>query len=265
MIERLRDRELVRFGMFFQDRRLYFFAQSFDCFCARDLAFGVKRLLDPIARHPVGDFEQVLIHMEQRHLAFRFAYLRGEFLLNANHFAGMSVRELERSHKLDFRQFLGRAFDHDHVVFRPDVNKIEIAVSALRVRWIRDELAIHATDTHRANRSGKRNVGNTQRGRRAIDRENVGIIFSIRAEEQADDLGVVEISLRKERPKWPIGHSRGERFLFRRPAFALEIAARKFSGRRRFFPIIDREREKILTFFDGGGRDRADQHHGVAA
>ncbi len=265
MIERLGDGELVRFGMFFQDGRLYFFAQSIDCFSARDLALGIKRLLDPIACHPVGDFEQVLIHLEQRHLAFRFAYLRGELLLNANHLARMSVCELKRSHKLDFWQFLGGAFDHDHVVFRTDVNKIEIAVSALRVRWVSDELAIHATDTHGANRSGKRNVRNAQRSRRAVERENVRIIFSIRAEEQADDLGVVEISLRKERPKWPIGHARGERFLFRRPAFAPEITTREFSRCRRFFTIIDREWKKILTFFDGSGRDGADQHHGIAA
>ena len=111
----------------------------------------------------------------------------------------------ERSHKLDFRQFVGGAFDHNHVVFRADVNQIEIAVSALRVRWVRDELAIHPADTHGANRSAERNVGNTQRSRCAVERENVGIIFPIRAEEQADDLGVVEISLRKERPKGPIG------------------------------------------------------------
>ena len=119
----------------------------------------------------------------------------------------MSVRELERSHKLDFRHFLGCAFDHDYVVFRADVNKIEIALSALRVRWVRDELAIHTTDTHGANRSSERNVGNTQRSRRAVERENVGVIFPIRAQEQADDLGVVEISLRKERPEWPISHT----------------------------------------------------------
>src|SRR2546430_17558364 len=109
----------------------------------------------------------------------------------------MGVGELESYHKRDLRPFLCCAVDHDYVVFCADVNKSEIALSALRVRWVRHELAIHATDTHGANRSSERNVGNTQRSRRAVERENVGVIFPIRAQEQADDLGVVEISLRK--------------------------------------------------------------------
>ena len=128
-----------------------------------------------------------------------------------------------------------------------------------------DELAVDAADAHRADRAGKRNVGNAERGGGAVDRENIGIILAIGAEQNRDDLRVVKVTRREKRPQRPIGHARGERFLFARAAFAFEIAAGKFSDRRRFFAIIDGEREPILAFLDRGGGDGARQDDGVAA
>ena len=57
IIEGLRDRETVRFRMFLQDRFLHFFAKSFDSFCARHFAFGVKGTFNPVARHLIRDVE----------------------------------------------------------------------------------------------------------------------------------------------------------------------------------------------------------------
>ena len=128
-----------------------------------------------------------------------------------------------------------------------------------------DELAIDATDAHGADRAGERNVGNAKRGGSAVDRENVGIVLAIRAEQDRDDLRVVKIARREKRPQRPIGHARSERFLFGRTAFAFEIAAGKFSDRRRFLAVIDGEREPILAFLDCSGGDGAGEHHGVAA
>ena len=130
---------------------------------------------------------------------------------------------------------------------------------------VSDKVAFHSADAHSPDWSGKRNIRNAQRSRCAVDCQNVRIIFTVGAEQDRDDLRVVKISLRKEWPQGSINHARSERFLFRRTAFAFEIAARKFSRRCRFFTIIDREREIILTFFDCGGRDSADQDRGVAA
>src|SRR5437762_2682762 len=41
VIERLRDRELVGLGMFFQDRHIHFFAERIDCSCTSNYALGV--------------------------------------------------------------------------------------------------------------------------------------------------------------------------------------------------------------------------------
>ena len=82
-----------------------------------------------------------------------------------------------------------------------------------------------------------------KRSRGAVDRENIGIVLAIGAEQDRDDLRVVKVAGREKRPERPIGHARGERFLFARAPFAFEIAAREFSDRRGFFAIIDGERE----------------------
>ncbi len=111
----------------------------------------------------------------------------------------------------------------------------------------------------------ERNVRNGQRRGSAVDRENVGIILPIRAQEQRNDLGVVKIACGKERPQRAIRHPRGEGFLLGRAPLALEITAGKFADCRRFFAIIDCERKPILTFLDLGGGDGAAEHHGVTA
>src|SRR5207245_11034688 len=95
--------------------------------------------------------------------------------------------------------------------------------------------------------------------------EGVRIMLAIGAEQDRDNLRVVKISLRKKWPQRPIDHSRSERFLFRRPPFAFEIAARKFACGCRFLAIINRKWEEILTFFDDRSRNGADKHSGVAA
>ena len=143
-----------------------------------------------------------------------------------------------------------RTLDHDHIVFGADVNKIEIALCALRVRRVRDELSFDAANAHGADRAGKRNIRNGQRGGCAVHRQNVRIVLAVGAEQDRDDLRIVKVSLWKERPYRPIDHARGERFLFRGTTFALEVAAREFSDCCGLFAIINREREIILAFFD---------------
>src|SRR4051794_39786746 len=98
----------------------------------------------------------------------------------------MSVRKIERLDEFSLRQFVGSAFDHDDVVFGPDVNEIEIALLALGVSGIGDELTVNASDANRADRSGKGDVGDGQGSRGSIQGEDIGIVFTISAQEKAD-------------------------------------------------------------------------------
>ena len=108
VIERLRDRELVGLGEFLEHRRFHFFVQRVDRFAAVNLLLVVERAFDAIARDLIGDFEDLLVHRHQRHLAFRFADLRREFFLDADHFLRVSMREFERLDEIRFRQFRAR-------------------------------------------------------------------------------------------------------------------------------------------------------------
>ena len=95
-----------------------------------------------------------------------------------------------------------------------DVNEIEVAVGHLRVGRVRDELAVDAADADGAERAGERDVADHERGARANDEEDVGIVLAVRAQEHADDLRVVEATFREERAQGTIGHAAGEDFFF---------------------------------------------------
>ena len=206
VIKRLVDREFVRFRKFFEHCRFHFVAQTANRFAPRHFTLGIERSFDPIACQTVRDLEDFRLHFEQRHFALRFADLSRELLLDANHFAGVPVRKLERLDELIFRQFVGGAFEHDDVVLSADIDQIEIALLPLGMGRVGDKLAVDTTDAHGPDRAIKRNIGNAERGRGAIDRENIGIIFPIGAEQDRDDLRVVKIA-RRERAAEAAGRS----------------------------------------------------------
>ena len=131
VIERLVDRELVRLRKFFEDRRLHFVVQTRRPLCSARLCLRCKARLRCDRRRRGRRFRGSPVHFQQRHLALRLADLRREFLLDPDHFARVPMGELERLDELVFRQFVGRAFDHDDVVLGADVNQIEIALLAL--------------------------------------------------------------------------------------------------------------------------------------
>ena len=131
------------------------------------------------------------------------------------------------------------------------------------MRGVGDELAVDATNAQRADRAAEGNVGDHQRGRGAIDREHIRIVLAIGGEERGDDLRVVEVALGEERAQRAIRHAAGEDFLFRRTAFALEVAAGNLTDCGRALPVLDGEGEEVLAFFDFGRGDRGDDDKGI--
>src|ERR1700730_4074500 len=114
------------------------------------------------------------------------------------------------------------------------------------------ELTIDSRDTHRADRSGERNIRDAKRGRGPSDSENIGIVLAVRAEKHADYLGIVKIAFRKQRAKRTIRHSRSQRLHLGGTTFALEITTGKFSNRRRLLAVVNGKREKILALLHSG-------------
>src|SRR5439155_12024291 len=122
-----------------------------------------------------------------------------------------------------------------------NIDEVEVALVLLGVRWIGDELAGDAAHAHGAERAVPRNVADRQRRARADDAEDVGIVFTVGAEDDGLDLHFVIPTLRKERANRAIREPAGEDFFFRRPTLAFEVAAGKFSGGGGFFAVVNRQ------------------------
>src|SRR3546814_5884028 len=74
-------------------------------------------------------------------------------------------------------------------------------------------------------------------------RSHVGLAFAVIAQHLGDDVDLVVETFRKQRTHRPVDQPRNQRFLFGRPTFALEEAARNASGGRIFFLIMNRSEE----------------------
>ena len=74
---------------------------------------------------------------------------------------------------------------------------------------------------------------------------------------------VVEI-IREERPQRTIDQTADQRFLFRRPAFALEEAARNATGGKSLFLVVHRQREEFLTRLHGFRANGGAKHDRIA-
>ena len=203
--------------------------------------------------------------MEERHRAFRLADGGGEIALGGDEELHGLAGEIETGIEVGLGKFLGCAFDHDDFFSIADIDEVEVAVGALVMRGVDDELAVDATDAHGSDGSSERNVRNAQGGGGAVDRKDVGVVLAIGAQEECDDLCVVKVALRKERAQRTIGHARREDFLFGGTALAFEISAGEFANGGGFFFVFDGEREEVLAFLDGSGRDGGDDDDGVAA
>ena len=265
VVEGLADGERRGFGELLLDGGFHFLAQGVHRLGAGDFAVGVEGRLDAVAGHGVGDLEERVIDLQRRVVALGFARLGGQLALHGDEFAHRFLREIERRLEIGLGHLVCRAFDHDDFVFLADINEVEVALLALRVRGVYDKLSVDAPDAHGADGTGERDVRHGQRGRGTVDAEDVGIVLAVRAEQQADDLRLEEIILREERAQRTVGHARGEGFLLGGASFALEVTAGEFAGRGRLFLVIDSEREEVLPFAEFGGRDGAGEDDGVAA
>ena len=231
---------------------------------AGGFARGVDGGLDAGAGDVVGDFEEFGASVEEFEFADRFTAFGAEFLLGGDEGLDGGVAEVEGLDEFLVRDFEGVAFDHDDLVFRADVDEIDIAVEALGVSWVGDELAVDATDADGAEGFGHREVREEDGGGSAVHGEDVGVVFSVSGEEERDDLGVVEVAFGEERAQRAVRHPAGEDFFFGGAAFAFEVAAWEAACGGGFFFVFDAEREEVLTVLEVGGGDSGDDDHGVA-
>ena len=114
-------------------------------------------------------------------------------------------------------------------------------------RRVQHVFAVDIADARAADRADERNARDRQRGRGADHRDDVGIVFQVMAQNGADDLRLVAGNPDEERPDRPVDQPRDQRFLFGRPALALEEAAGDLAGGEGLLLVVDGQREEILA------------------
>jgi hypothetical protein len=124
-------------------------------------------------------------------------------------------------------------------------------------------LAIDVADARSTDRAAERNAGDGHCGGSAEHRGNIGIDFRIAGHHGADHLHFIVERVGEQRTQRTVDQTRGQDFLFRRAAFALEEAAGNATGSVGALLIIDRQREEILTRLRILGTDHGGQHNGV--
>ena len=111
------------------------------------------------------------------------------------------------------------------------------------------------SDAHRAQRSKKRNIRNSQSSGGGVNATNIGIVIGVGRENEGDDLRLALKAFGKHRTHWPVNLAAGQDFALAHAAFALDEAAWETSTGIGVFAVIDGEREKIdaLAGFGIGG------------
>ena len=79
-----------------------------------------------------------------------------------------------------------------------------------------------------------------------------------------DNLRFVLEAIDEERTDRTVDQTRGERFLFSRTAFALEVSAWNFAGSVGALLVIDGQREEVDAGLDGAGADDGREYSGFA-
>ncbi len=264
VIRRVTEHELGDFfrAEFFHEPGAHVIGYRLDRRFAREFARYQESRHHAIARQRPGFAEDFLRHHVHHNGAFGLAGARGQLLLGRDDRPATFAAELQRRVEVRFGDFLRGAFEHDHFLFVADIDQVEVAFGHLGVRGIGHELPLDAADADRAQRSGPGNIADHQRRRGADDAEDVGIVFSVGAEQDALHLDFVVPSLGERGPDGPVNHPAGEDFLLRRAAFALEVTAGKPAGRGRLLAIIHRQREEFLAGLGVGGGHGGDDDDG---
>ena len=163
-----------------------------------------------------------------------------------------------------FGQLLGFRLDHQHGVGGAGHDQIELAFVHLVERRIEHVFVVDEADAGAADRAHERRAGERQRRRGRHHGDDVGIVLLIVRQHGDDHLGVAAPAVGEQRTDRAVDQARGQRILFGRTAFALEVAAGNTAGRIVFFGVVDGEREEVDAFLRLLGRHHGGDHGGLA-
>ena len=172
---------------------------------------------------------------------------------------GLPVDDGVGHHRL--RQDLRPCLNHHHRVAGPRHDQVQLALVELAVRGIRHELAVDATDTHRADRPRERDRADRQRRRSAVDGQDVRVVLLVRGEDREDHLDVIAEALGEERTQRTVREAHGQDGRLGRARLALDESARDLASGVHPLFVVDGEREEVDALARFLARDRGREDH----
>ena len=182
--------------------------------------------------------------------------LRGAQLLDRR------MRDVQRVEDLGLGHLVGAALDHQHGLVGTSHDEVHVGRQELLVGRVDDEVALDLADADGADGGRVRNIGDHQRGGRAVHRQDVVRVDLVHRQRQVDQLRLTPPALREERAQRAVDHAGDQRRLLARAAFALEERAGDLARGVHALLDIHRQRQEINVAEIAGGR--GGEHHGVA-
>ena len=218
--------------------------RSFDGFGVGLDQFSFGQFADPSGEsvEPLGNRRQV-----QRLLGAGF----GQADDRVDHRLETPVAEHHRPEHHLLGKLLGLGFHHQHAIPRAGDDQVEIARPDLVKLWVQHVLSVDVTDPAAGDRTEEGNTRKRERGRRADQSHDIRIVLQVVAQHRADDLRLVAISLREQRPDRPVDQPGGEDLLLRRTPLALEEPARDLARGEALLLVVYRKREEVETRLRG--------------
>ncbi len=150
-----------------------------------------------------------LVELHVRYLALRLARA-GRKVLDAGHkFLDLTMSELDGIHYALFFDLARAGLNHRDAFIGAHNHNVQRAHQPLGIGGIHDELTLHDADTDCTYRAMKRNIAQRQRTARAINAQDIRIVFTISGVHERNNLGLVTKRLRKEGPDRPIDLTAG--------------------------------------------------------
>ncbi len=215
----------------------------------RVVVFRLQRLEDGVGRRDLV----LLLHR---------ARLSRQLLLHLANLADVAVGRHDGFGHAVLGHLAGETLDHQDRVLVARDDQVEIALLESVVRGEGYELALDQAQPYRADGALEGQGRNLQRGRGPVHPQDVAVVLPVAGHHERLYLHFIAEPLGKQRPDGTVHQPRGERFLGRRPAFALQKAAGELARRSHALAVVAGEGEEIARpRRAGGGRH---QHYRFA-
>ena len=209
--------------------------------------------------------EQRLVEHRRLDGGLLLADFRCQVALQRADLLDLRVRDVERVEDLGLRDLVRAGLDHQDRVLRARDDEVEVgALEQVLLVGVHDEVAVDLADPHRPDGAREGHVGDHQRRRRAVHREDVVGMYVVDRNRDRDEMRLVVPALREQRTQRTVDHARRQRSLLARAPLALEERAGDLPGGVHALLDVHRQREEVDVALTAGGGGREDHRVALA-